>query len=124
MIVQMEDKIKITLKEKPHVRKNITYEDLVKEVDLMEMTTDVHTDDYIALEVEYDTNYTKKEIEKIIDYYELDKRNKKKGELIESIVLFEKNMENIEIVYKRNKLWSYIQEIKCDKYLSKYLIFD
>ena len=33
-------------------------------------------------------------------------------------------MENIEIVYKRNKLWSYIQEIKCDKYLSKYLIFD
>ena len=120
----MEDKIKITLKEKPNVGKNITYEDLVKEVDLMEMTTDVHTDDYIALEVEYDTNYTKKEIEKIIDYYELDKRNKKKGELIESIVLFEKNMENIEIVYKRNKLWSYIQEIKCDKYLSKYLIFD
>lgn len=120
----MEDKIKITLKEKPNVGKNITYEDLVKEVDLMEMTADVHTDDYIALEVEYDTNYTKKEIEKIIDYYELDKRNKKKGELIESIVLFEKNMENIEIVYKRNKLWSYIQEIKCDKYLSKYLIFD
>ena len=115
MIVQMEDKIKITLKEKPNMGKNITYEDLVKEVDIMEMTTDIYTDDYIVLEVEYDTNYTKKELEK---------RNKKKGELIESIVLFEKNMENIEIVHKRNKLWSYIQEIKCDKYLSKYLIFD
>jgi len=34
------------------------------------------------------------------------------------------NHENIEVVYKRKKLWGYIQEIKGDKYLNKYLIFD
>ena len=33
-------------------------------------------------------------------------------------------MLNIEVVYKRKKMWSYIEEIKSDKYLSRYLIFD
>lgn len=120
----MEGKLKITLTEKDNEEKNVTYEDLVKEVDMMEMTADVYNDDYIALEIEYDTNYTKKDLEKIIDYYELDKRNKKKGELIEIIVNFETNISNIEVVHTRKKLWSYIKEIRDDKYLSKYLIFD
>ena len=31
---------------------------------------------------------------------------------------------NKEIVEKRKRLWSYIEEIKIDKYLSKYLILD
>ena len=120
----MDTKLKITFTEKQNEDKTVSYEDLVKEVDMMEMTADVYNDDCIALEIEYDTNYTKKDLEKIIDYYELDKRNKKKGELIESIVLFESDHTNIEVVHKRKKLWSYIREIKDDKYLSKYLIFD
>ena len=120
----MEGKLKITLTEKDKEDKNVSYDDLVREVDMIEMTADVYNDDYFALEIEYDTNYTKKDLEKIIDYYELDKRNKKKGELIENIVKFETSISNIEIVHTRKKLWSYIKEIKDDKYLSKYLIFD
>jgi hypothetical protein len=120
----MSEKLRITFIEKQHEEKNVSYEDLVREVDMIEMTAEVYNDDCIALEIEYDTNYTKKELEKIIDYYELDKRNKKKGDLVESIVLFEKDPINIEVVHKRKRLWSYIREIKDDKYLSKYLIFD
>ena len=120
----MEEKLKITLTENDNEDKNVTYDDLVREVDMIEMTADVYNDDYIALEIEYDTNYTKKDLEKIIDYYELDKRNKKKGDLIEDIVKFETSISNIETVHTRKKLWSYIKEIKDDKYLSKYLIFD
>ena len=120
----MTEKLKITFTEKKIIDKNVSYEDLVREVDMIEMTSEVYNDDRIALEIEYDTNYTKKELEKIMDYYELDKRNKKKGELIESIVMFESDHTNIEVVHKRKKLWSYIREIKDDKYLSKYLIFD
>ena len=102
----------------------VTYNDLLKEVDYMEMCANVAMDDYIAQEVEYQTNYTKKELDKISEYYEISKRKKKKQDLIEEIVLFEKDPENIEVVFQRKKLWSYIQEIKGDKYLSKYLIFD
>jgi len=105
-------------------QEEVTYADLLKEVDYMEMCSTVAMDDYIAQEVEYDTNYTKKELDKIAEYYEISKRKKKKHDLIEDIVVFEKEPANIETVYKRKKLWGYIQEIKADKYLSKYLIFD
>ena len=103
---------------------DITYDDLVKEVDHMEMISAVNMDDIIALEIDYDTNYLKKDLERIAEYYEISKRKKRKNQLIEEIVLFEKNPENIEIVFRRKKLWSYIEEIKNDNYLSKFLILD
>ena len=102
----------------------ITYEDLVKEVDLMEMSQAVNMDDYIALEIDYQTNYLKKDLERIADYYEISKRKKRKDKLAEDIVIFEKDPANIEIVYRRKRLWSYIEEIKCDNYLSKFLVLD
>jgi hypothetical protein len=102
----------------------VTYEDLVKEVDLMEMSSLIGMDDYIASEVDYQTNYLKKDLERIADYYEISKRKKRKDQLVEDIVIFEKNPANIEVVFRRKKLWSYVQEIKDDKYLSKFLILD
>ena len=42
----------------------------------------------------------------------------------ETIVKFENESDNLELVYKRKKMWDYINEIKNDKYLSRYLIFD
>ena len=104
--------------------KILTYEDLVREVDIMEMTSVIGMDDYIAMEVDYQTNYLKKDLERIADYYEISKRKKRKEQLVEDIVIFEKDPVNIEIVFQRKKLWSYIEEIKCDKYLSKFLILD
>jgi len=82
-------------------QEEVTYADLLKEVDYMEMCSTVAMDDYIAQEVEYDTNYTKKELDKIAEYYEISKRKKKKHDLIEDIVVFEKHAANIETVYKR-----------------------
>ncbi len=81
-------------------------------------------DDYIASELDYQTNYIKKDLERIADYYEISKRKKRKDELIEVIVLFEKDPVNIQKVYQRKKLWSYIEEIKKDKYLRQFLILD
>jgi vacuolar-type H+-ATPase subunit C/Vma6 len=102
----------------------VSYEDLVKEVDLMEMNSIIGMDDYIAMEVDYQTNYLKKDLDRIADYYEISKRKKRKEQLVEDIVLFEKDPENIEIVFQRKKLWSYVEEIKSDKYLSKFLILE
>ena len=81
-------------------------------------------DDYIATELDYQTNYIKKDLERIADYYEISKRKKRKDELIEDIVLFEKDPVNIQKVYQRKKLWRYIEEIKKDKYLRQFLILD
>jgi hypothetical protein len=106
------------------VKDLVTYEDLVKEVDLMEMSSLIGMDDYIASEVDYQTNYLKKDLERIADYYEISKRKKRKDQLVEDIVIFEKDPANIEVVFRRKKLWSYVQEIKDDKYLSKFLILD
>ena len=120
---------------------DVTYEDILKEVDVMDvkdgninydfeindgydMEAYMGMDDYIASELDYQTNYIKKELERIADYYEISKRKKRKQELAQDIVIFEKNPLHFEIVYRRKKLWSYIEEIKGDKYLSKYLIFN
>ena len=81
-------------------------------------------DDYIATELDYQTNYIKKDLERIADYYDISKRKKRKDQLVEDIVLFEKDPVNIEKVYQRKKMWRYIEEIKKDKYLRQFLILD
>ena len=117
---------------------NLTYEDLLNEVtktadaipDEDEFVYDdygesiLDMDDYIALELDYQTNYIKKDLDKIADYYEISKRKKRKMELIEDIVLFEKDPSNIEKVMQRKKMWMYFEEIKKDKYLRQFLILD
>jgi hypothetical protein len=74
--------------------------------------------------MKHQTNYIKKDLEKIADYYEISKRKKRKDELVEVIVLFEKDPVNIQKVYQRKKLWKYMEEIKKDKYLRQFLILD
>lgn len=123
----MTDSVSFTLTEKNNEfdqSKIPTYEELVQEVDLAEMLNQSNLDDLISQEIHYDNNFTKKELDKIAEYYNINKRKKKKMELIEEIVQYENEKENIEKVFKRKKLWSYMNEIREDKYLSRYLIFD
>ena len=81
-------------------------------------------DDYVASEVDYNENYTKKQLELIADYYEISKRKKKKAELIEEIVIFEKEPTNYDMTQRRKTLWFYMEEINNDSFLSKFLILD
>lgn len=120
----MGENITYSIKENPSQKKKVTYEELLQEVKQLEMNYNPEMDDYIALEINYNTNYTKKDLVRIADYYEISKRKKKKQELAQDIVIFEKDPMNFEIVYRRKKLWSYVEEIKEDKYLSKFLIFN
>ena len=121
----LEENISYSLCEpKTDEKENVSYNELLREVDLLEMTTDFHFDDYMAKEVNYSTNYTRKELDRIADYYDISKRKKKKDEIIQDIVIFEQDPTNIEVVFRRQKLWTYMQEIKDDKYLRKFLIFN
>ena len=87
-------------------------------------TGDLTLDDYMAAELDYNENYTKKQLDLIAGYYEISKRKKKKVELIEEIVIFEKEPTNYDIMQRRKTLWFYIEEINNDSFLSKFLILD
>lgn len=109
-----------------------TYDDILQQVEEEERKQsndsptfgEVTLDDITAMELEYDMNYTKKDLIKIAEYYEIGIRKKNKSELISEIVIFETQSENSSIVERRKEMWFYINEIREDKYLSKYLIFD
>ena len=104
---------------------SVTYESLLKKVNKdAETINNFDVDDMIAMEFEYKENYTKKQLEKIADYYQISKRKKRKQELIEEIVIFEKDISNYNITERRKTLWFYMSEIKNDNYLSKFLILD
>ena len=89
-----------------------------------------------ALSIEYNMNYKVSDLTPIMEYYELDikiqrdpadekskKKAKKKEELIQDIVEFEMDEANKITVDRRKCLWFYMQELKDDKFLHKYIIF-
>ena len=80
-------------------------------------------DENIALITHYDLNNLKKDLIMIAQYYDISTRKKKKEELINIIIDFEKNHENFFIVEKRKRLWMYMKELQEDRYLKKFIIF-
>ena len=136
MIQNDSPNLQYSLQENKKNNDNVSYEDVLQQVETLdEALPDLEAtyiyeedilgmDDYLASELDYQTNYIKKELERIADYYEISKRKKRKDELIEVIVLFEKDPVNIQKVYQRKKLWRYIEEIRKDKYLRQFLILD
>ena len=101
-----------------------SFEEFIQEIKNIAST---ENDDYQVAELKhYDCNYTVKELHLIAEYYgllKLIKSNKlKKIEIIEQILLFENDIENVELVNKRKRLWSNLQELKNDNVLSKYIL--
>ena len=77
-----------------------------------------------AIELDYLTNYTVKMLSHILDYYKLSKRKLNKTEMVQIIVIFEDDPENEVIVATRRQLWKYMERLRDDEYLSKFLLFD
>jgi hypothetical protein len=46
-----------------------------------------------------------------------------KNEIINFLVVFESDPNNFEIVIKRQNIWFYMNEIKSDKFMKKYVIW-
>jgi hypothetical protein len=88
----------------------------------------IEDDEMYTEMVNYDMNYTVKQLLIICDYYALMKdvrTNKmKKQDVIEQILLFENNIENYEVVTRRKELWYYISELKTDKMMKKFVIWN
>jgi hypothetical protein len=108
------------------------------------------TENAASLEVDYTLNYNMKLLTHIGNYYEILKNKSKnsgtkttttttttttktkthnrsikmcKPELIKSIVEYETNVMNHDIVYKCKKMLEYIETIKSDKYFASFVLF-
>lgn len=99
-----------------------TLENELNEIDM----TSIQNDDIFIEIKNYELNFNVKQLMLICEYYNLKdiKVNKlKKQDIIEQIVLFETDPENIEIVTKRKELWYYIDELKNDKIMKRFVIW-
>jgi|TARA_B110000967_G_scaffold190246_1_gene214756 hypothetical protein len=83
----------------------------------------VDQDNMMAQHVDYFENYNMKQLHHISNYYQIPKRKLKKEELIELIIQFENDENNVEVVYNRKRLWHCLTELKDDEYFSKFVIF-
>jgi len=88
---------------------------------------DHNQDDFTAPQmVDYHLNYTVKGLLAIGEYYGIAKNIKacklNKEQIIEAIVMFENDMTNYEIVAKRRRMWFFIDELKKDKFMRKFLL--
>lgn len=104
-----------------HKHQKITKEDLI---DLMESMDTIKQQimeaDFEQMEEFYMTNYTLASLYQIADYYKLRRRVLKPA-MVQDIVVYETNIDNFDIVYKRRKLWAYMEELKADEYLGRFI---
>lgn len=96
--------------------------------DFEQIKVDLTAHDEIYVEMKnYDLNYNLKQLFLICEYYGISKNMKttkmKKQDVIEQLILFEHNFENISIVIRRNELWYYINELKNDKFMKKFVLW-
>lgn len=103
------------------------------ELDLTELLNDVYKHDFtnddliIPQIINYNENYTVKELLLICEYYgvakELKSNKCNKHEIIQFLVIYESNPLNTDVVFKRQNMWFYINEIKNDKFMKKYVLW-
>lgn len=78
--------------------------------------------------IHYDINYTVKQLFLICEYYGIAKDLRitkcNKTDILNTLIIYENNIENIEIVKKRKNLWHYMTELKNDKFMKKYVLWN
>ena len=87
----------------------------------------LNTDLMIPYMMHYSDNFTIKELFLICDYYGISKELKAnkctKDLIVQFLVEFETNPDNNDIVFKRQNMWFYMNELKNDKFMKKYVLW-
>jgi hypothetical protein len=102
---------------------NINIAELMNQLDNVEL----HNEQFVPYIMDYHENYTIKELLLICEYYGFAKdiKTKKfnKQQIIEYLVSFENDFRYSTIVHKRKTMWFYINELKNDKFMKKYILW-
>lgn len=102
---------------------NDKIEEILKNIDRIELSNELA----MPYSINYNENYTVKELMLICDYYGFSKFIKinklNKEQIVNCIVQFEIDPSNNETVFRRQNLWFYINELKKDKFMKKYILW-
>jgi len=74
-----------------------------------------------AMMVDYEMNYTMKQLKHIAGYYGM-KHKSKKSDIIQDIIAYETDCTNHDIVSRRKRLFRYMNALKNDEYLKTFVI--
>jgi hypothetical protein len=98
---------------------------LMKELEKTELTS--VSELYVPHTINYYENFTVKELLLICEYYgiskELKSKKYNKEKIVYFLVDFESNLNNADIVCKRQNMWFYMNELKNDKFMKKYVLW-
>ena len=104
-------------------KESINFEDFMAEIENSELNDDF----FLTKMINYRENFTVKDLLLICEYYGFAKdiKNNKcnKEQIIEILVSFESDLNNSDIVNKRQNMWFYISELKNDKFMKKFLLW-
>ena len=104
-------------------------------LDALDSALDTDNQDYFVKkdiyfgneELYYEQEYTVKDLMKICHYYDISKNIKaskcKKSDIVSTIVYYESDTENYDIVQRRHKLWSYMTELLNDPKMRGYVFW-
>ena len=85
------------------------------------------TELYVPHTINYHENFTVKDLLLICEYYgiakELKSKKYNKEQIVYFLVEFESNQNNADIVCKRQNMWFYMNELKHDKFMKKYVLW-
>ena len=71
----------------------------------------------------YQLNFTLRQLNQILDYYNIPKAKKcNKDILIQMIVHFESDVANEDIVSSRRMMWFYMDQLKNNNYMKRYVV--
>jgi hypothetical protein len=114
------------------IEQNFNYLDLTKMIDEINIDESYKTFFFndegkiTAKNLDYGLNYLIKDLLLICDYYgiskDIKKRKLKKEKIIHLLVNFEEDISNIKLVNKRKQLWYYMNELKNDKFMKKFIL--
>ena len=104
-------------------KEGINVEEFMAEIENNELDDDLT----VPKMINYHENFTVKELLLICDYYgfakELKTNKCNKDQIIEILVSFESNLNNSDIVFKRQNMWFFINELKNDKFMKRFLLW-
>ena len=85
---------------------------------------DFDIDTIVAMKTDYNLNYNLSYLNNIADYYQIKKNGTKKTKnyIIDKIVDFEIDKRNKNMVVNRKRMFSIFQELKNDKFFTKFVI--
>jgi hypothetical protein len=115
------------IEEENEENEELNLTEIINEINKTEFSYYDNEDLLIPHIIHYKENFTVKDLLLICEYYgvakELKSQKCNKDEIIQFLVFYESNPSNSDIVFKRQNMWFYINELKNDKFMKKYVLF-